>query len=175
MAYNFSKVLLHFVKVNVSIGKPNPIPHLWLFVFENPNLWNSLEAGFQKSVDIVSILWTQASFSPLPSRSCEVISFAAKVFSTQISVTCWKSTSCVFLCLEFAPRLEVPCLCQVSLRLVGSWRTGLPVALRWGAGVPLCLECCAVWRSFFCELCPLLPSKGQLDKWIRTERERQSY
>ena len=170
MTYNFSKVLLHFIRVSVSVGEPSPISHLWLFVFKNPDLWSSLDAGFPKSVDIVYILWTQASFSPLPSWSCEVISSAAKVFPTQISMTCWKLTSRISLCLKFAPTLEVPHLWEVSFQLVGSWRTGLPVA----CSTPLCLESCAVWISSFYELCLLLPRQGQFDKWIRTERERKA-
>ena len=172
MTYNFSKVLLHFIRVSVSVGEPSPISHLWLFVFKNPDLWSSLDAGFPKSVDIVYILWTQASFSPLPSWSCEVISSAAKVFPTQISMTCWKLTSRISLCLKFAPTLEVPHLWEVSFQLVGSWKQGY----LWR--VPLLSAWRAVQSGFLpfmnCAYCS--PGKVNLTSGSELRgKERQSY
>lgn len=47
------------------------------------------------------------------------------LFSTQISMTCWKwISSPVCLSLEFSPRLEVRCAWQLACGLVGSWRAG---------------------------------------------------
>ena len=56
------------------------------------------------------------------------------------------------------------------LPLVGSWRTGLPVA----CSARLCLECCAVWIPSFYELCPLLPRQGQTSGSELRGKERQS-
>ena len=85
-------------------------------------------------------------------------------------MTCWKLTSRISLGLKCAPTLDIPHLWGVSFRLVGSWRTGLPVA----CSARLCLECCAVWIPSFYELCPLLPRQGQTSGSELRGKERQS-
>lgn len=173
MTYKFSKVLLHFVRVNVSVGEPSPLYPVFV-ILKNPNLWKSLELGLQKSVGVIYILLTQASFSPLPSWPYEITSFAAKVFDTDINDLLEVNKLYCFLCAQgFRPGLKSPSGFLLASRFLESravcGREGslFPWSDLWSSDLP-CVDCA---RSSLVEVG--LTSDPEMRKGIKAELLKQ--